>query len=142
MSNQARYVFNKMFKEDHCSQWMGIEPVLIDDGHCILKMKVKKDMLNGFGILHGGIAYAFADSAFAFAANSYGRMSVSINGSMNYSKSAHLGDKLEAEAKVISLNNKTADFDVEIKNVNTDDKLYFFRGTVFRTTKDLLETGV
>ena len=78
----AENVFETMMKTDYCSQWMGIEPIVIEEGHCKIKMKVKKKMLNGHGMLHGGIAYAFADSAFAFASNSYGRMALSIH---NYS---------------------------------------------------------
>ena len=60
-------VFQEMMEKDYCSQWMGIEPVLLEAGHCIIKMTVKKEMLNGFGILHGGISFAFADSAFALS---------------------------------------------------------------------------
>jgi len=134
----ARKVYGKMIENDHCSQWMGISPVTLEEGHCIIEMTVKKDMLNGFGILHGGIAYAFADSAFAFASNSYGRVSVSINGSMSFAKSAIEGDILVAEAKALKVGNKTADFDVTITRKSDQEKLYFFRGTVYRTSKLIL----
>jgi len=69
--SQASRVYDQMMEKDYCSQWMGIEPIQIAEGHCSIQMIVKREMLNGFGILHGGIAYAFADSAFAFASNSY-----------------------------------------------------------------------
>ena len=101
-----------MMENDFCSQWLGIKPLLIEEGHCILEMQVRKEMLNGFGTLHGGMAYSLADSALAFASNSYGRISPLINGNMSYSKSAKIGDVLKAEATVISLGNKKADVDV------------------------------
>lgn len=129
-----------MMQKDYCSQWMGIVPKLVEEGHCIIRMKVRKEMLNGFGILHGGIAYAFADSAFAFASNSYGRMAVSINGHMNFMKSAKDGDIMLAEAKALNVNHKTADFDVIVTREGSDDPYYVFRGTVYRSSKEVLST--
>ena len=134
----ANEVFQKMMETDYCSQWMGITPIEIDSSHCVIKMTVKKEMLNGFGILHGGIAYAFADSAFAFASNSPGRISVSINGSMHFHKPAKEGDIIIAEAKAIRIGNKTADYDVNIYDQN-DQIMYSFRGTVYRTSKSVMD---
>ena len=134
--SKARAVYESMMAQDYCSQWLGIEPITIEEGHCIIRMTVKKDMLNGFGILHGGIAYTFADSAFAFASNSYGRVAVSIQGSMNFMKSAKEGDVLIAEATALNVTHKTADFDVVVSNKDTSEKLYLFRGTVYRISKE------
>ncbi|MFK8007742.1 MAG: hotdog fold thioesterase [Saprospiraceae bacterium] len=134
----AKAVFQKMMSTDYCSQWMGIEPILIEEGHCKIKMTVKKEMLNGYGILHGGIAFTFADSAFAFASNSYGRLALSINGSMSYAKSAKEGDILIAEAKPLNVNHKTADFDVNVMN-EAGEIYYYFRGTVYRSSKNVIE---
>ena len=94
-------------------------------------------MLNGYGILHGGIAYTFADSAFAFASNSYGRIAVSINGSMIYSKSAVVDEVLFAEAKALNITYKTADFDVNVMNAE-GEIYYYFRGTVYRKSETLI----
>ena len=135
--NLAEAVYQKMMEKDYCSQWMQIEPILLAEGHCKIKMTVRREMLNGYGILHGGIAFAFADSAFAFASNSYGRIAVSINGSMNYARSAKEGDILIAEAKALSVTYKTADFDVNIMN-ETGEVFYFFRGSVYRSSKEVL----
>jgi len=135
----AQQVYNKMIEKDYCSQWMGIEPIVIEEGHCKIKMVVKKEMLNGYGILHGGIAFAFADSAFAFASNSYGRLAVSINGMMSYAKSAKEGDVLVATANALNVGYKTADFDVDVSNADETEVLYRFRGTVYRTSKEVLE---
>lgn len=132
-------VFHKMMETDFCTQWMQAEPLVIKEGYCKLKMVVRKDMLNGYGILHGGIAYAFADSAFAFASNSYGRLAVSINGSMTYAASAKEGDVIIAEAKPLNITYKTADFDVNVMN-EAGEIYYYFRGTVYRSSKNVLDT--
>lgn len=138
MSAQARDVYDRMMSKDYCSQWMGIELIEIEEGHCEISMVVKKDMLNGYGILHGGIAYAFADSAFAFASNSYGRIAVSIQGSMNFMNSAKEGDKLIAIAQAINVAYKTAEFDVNIHNEDRSSLMYSFRGTVYRKSQEVL----
>lgn len=136
MESKAEKVYQKMMEQDYCSQWLGIVPQKLEEGHCILQMKVRKEMLNGFLTLHGGIAYALADSALAFASNSYGRISPLINGNMSYAKAAVEGDILIAEAKVISLGNKKADIDVIVKKEGEKEPYYFFRGTVYRTSKE------
>ena len=112
----AKQVFDKMMENDHCSRWMGFEAICLDEGYCKLSMKVKKEMLNGYGILHGGIAFAFADSAFAFASNSYGRVAVSIEGKMSYNKSAKIDEVLYAETKALKVGNRLATFDVNLYN--------------------------
>lgn len=129
-------VFHKMMEKDYCSQWMDIAPLQIEEGFCRISMTVKKEMLNGFGILHGGIAYAFADSAFAFASNSYGRVAVSINGSMIFSRAAREGETLFAEARTLHLGYKTADFDVQVMN-EQGEVYYYFRGTVYRKSEQV-----
>lgn len=138
MSTTPKKVYDRMMSTDYCSQWMGIQLVEINEGYCEISMSVKKDMLNGFGILHGGIAYAFADSAFAFASNSYGRVAVSINGMMNFMGSAKEGDTLIAIAKGINLTYKTADFDVNVYNEDKTKVMYAFRGTVYRKSEEVL----
>jgi acyl-CoA thioesterase len=133
----ARSVYERMMEQDYCSQWMGIEALEISEGYCKLKMTVRREMLNGFGILHGGIAFAFADSAFAFASNSYGRVAVSLHGSMSYARSAKEGEELFAEASTLHLSRKTGEFEVTITN-SGGEACYFFRGTVYRKQESVL----
>ena len=133
----AQAVYNKMMETDYCTQWLGAIPVFIKEGHCKLKMVVRKEMLNGYGILHGGMAFTFADSAFAFASNSLGRLAVSINGNIIFSKSAKEGEVLFAEAKALNVSHKTADFDVNVTN-EAGEVYYYFRGTVYRSSKEIL----
>ncbi len=125
-------VFQQMMEKDYCSKWMGIEPVLLEAGHCIIKMTVKREMLNGFGILHGGIAFAFADSAFAFAANGLGQMTVSINAQINYHKPAKEGEVLIAEATEVSTSKKMATFDIAVRKEEDQTLIASFRGMGYR----------
>ncbi|MFP4369640.1 MAG: hotdog fold thioesterase [Candidatus Kapaibacterium sp.] len=134
----ARDSVDKMYSIDYFSQWLGIEREIIEPGRAVLKLKVKKEMLNGFGILHGGVTYSLADTALAFAANTYGKLSVPISTTMNYPARAELGDTLTAEAKELNLTNKTALYDVTVKNQD-GTVVGIFRGTVYRTSKNILE---
>jgi|SRR5690554_3895552 len=138
MESKAEKVYNSMMEKDEMSKWLGIEPLLLKEGECHLQLKVRKEMLNGFDILHGGVAFALADSALAFAANAYGRISPLINGNMVYSKSAKEGDILRAEAKVFAISYKKADVDVIIYCNDEKEGYYFMRGTVYRSSKEHL----
>jgi acyl-CoA thioesterase len=72
----SQKIVDMMMASDFFSQWLGIEIIEVKEGSCKLQMTVRKDMLNGFGIAHGGITYSLADSALAFASNSHGQKSV------------------------------------------------------------------
>jgi acyl-CoA thioesterase len=134
----AEEVVNKMYENDSFSQWLGIERVKIEEGSALLKMVIKKEMTNGFGIAHGGIIFSLADSSLAFASNSYGRRSVSIEASISWTESLKEGDVVIATAQKVSLSNKVGIFDVEIKT-DQGNLVGVFRGTVYRTSKDWFE---
>ena len=129
----AKKVFHLMYDNDPFSKWLGIELVEIDKGFCKLRMKVRKEMLNGFNIMHGGISYSLADSAFAFASNSDGVMSVTVSSNMSYPNSVYIHDTLIAEAKIISQSKKNNVLDVTICN-QKDEIVGLFRGTAYRTS--------
>jgi acyl-CoA thioesterase len=133
----AEKVVDTMFTNDYFSQWLGIERVTVEPGHCILKMKIRKEMLNGFAIAHGGITYCLADSALAFASNSHGRKSVSIETSISHTVSLKEGDEIFADAKEINLSNKLGIYYITITKDGTTVAL--FRGTVYRTSKEWLK---
>lgn len=130
----AEKVVDTMFTNDYFSQWLGIERVIVEHGHCILQMKIRKEMLNGFAIAHGGIAYSLADSALAFASNSHGRKSLSIETSISHTVSLHEGDTILAEAKEINLTNKLGIYYINI--TCKGNTVALFRGTVYRTSKE------
>jgi acyl-CoA thioesterase len=130
----AEKVVDTMLAKDYFSQWLGIERVIVEPGHCVLKMQIRKEMLNGFSIAHGGIAYSLADSALAFASNSHGRKSLSIETSISHTVSLQEGDVILATAEEINLTNKLGIYYVTItKDGNT---VALFRGTVYRTSKE------
>src|ERR1041385_5666586 len=131
----ANRIVDKMLKEDEFSRWLGIEKILSEQGHCILKMKVRKEMVNGFGISHGGITFSLADSALAFASNAYGRLSVALECSISFAVPVNIGDELICEARELSLTNRTGTYHMEISN-QKGDKVAFFKGTVYRTSKN------
>ncbi len=134
-STVAKKVVDKMFDADWFSQWLGIEKVLVESGKCVLRLSVKKEMLNGFGIAHGGITYSLADSALAFASNSHGRMAVSIETSISHTKSLKEGDVITATAEELSLTDKIGVYQVNIINQN-QETVALFKGTVYRTPKN------
>ena len=131
----AKKIVDKMLVEDKFSQWLGIEMVLLEQGRCILKMKIRDEMVNGFKIAHGGIAFSFADSALAFASNAYGRLSVALECSISFSIAVNINDVLICEARELSLTNKTGTYHIEISN-QKNEKVAFFKGTVYRTGKE------
>jgi len=131
----ANKVVDKMLEGDKFSIWLGIQKIISEPGHCILKMKIREEMVNGFGIAHGGICFSFADSALAFASNAYGRLSVALECSISFPIAVNVGDELACEAKELSLTNKTATYLIEIKN-QKNESVAFFKGTVYRTSKE------
>lgn len=131
----ANRVVDKMLEGDKFSRWLGIEKILSEPGHCILKMKIRDEMVNGFGIAHGGICFSFADSALAFASNAYGKLSVALECSISFPVAVNVGDELICEARELSLTNKTGTYLMEIKNQKKQN-VAFFKGTVYRTSKE------
>ena len=63
----AMATVSRMLATDAFSRWLGITLVSVRPGHCVLTMQVREDMVNGFGVSHGGVVFSFADSAMAFA---------------------------------------------------------------------------
>ena len=131
----ARKVVDKMINGDDFSNWLGIEILEINEGFCKLKMLVRKEMTNGFDIAHGGISYSLADSALAFAANSYGIQSLSIETSILHTKKVMSGDTLTAETEELSKNDKSAVYRINI--INQDNiEIAHFKGKVHRTKRE------
>ena len=122
-------IVSTMMEKDAFSQWLGITINKIELGTCILSCQVKEEMLNGFQILHGGISYSIADSALAFASNSYGNKCVSIETSISHTRPAKTGDILTATCKEINRGRTIGIYEVAV--TNQDQKLIaIFKGTV------------
>src|SRR5262245_18378599 len=95
----AREVVSHMMRHDLFSQWLGIEVLEVKEGYSRIRMTVRTEMINGFGVFHGGIAVSLADSAFAFACNNRNNLSMALDTSINFTKPVMVGDLLTAEAK-------------------------------------------
>ena len=133
----AKEVVNHMMENDLFSQWLGIEILEIKEGYSKIKMTVRKEMINGFGIVHGGIAFSLADSAFAFACNNRNVLSVALDTSINFIKPVHIDDVLTAEAKELHNGKSTGLYHITISNQN-NHVVALFKGTCFRTNKALI----
>jgi len=131
----ATKVVDKMYNNDRFSQWLGIERIEDDAGKSVLRMTIRKEMLNGFDIAHGGIAFSLADSALAFASNSHGRKSVVIEAGISYPTPVKEGDVLTTMAEEVSLTNKIGIYNITITNQD-NKKVALFKGTVYRTGKN------
>ena len=130
----AKKVVDKMINEDAFSQWLGIKILEISEGFCKLQLQVRDEMTNGFSIAHGGISYSLADSCLAFASNSYGIQSFSLETSISHTKKVESGDILIATSKEINKTNRTALYYITIINQNKEE-IAHFKGTVYRSEK-------
>lgn len=133
----AKDVVSHMMNNDFFSQWLGIEVLDIKEGYSKVKMTVRKEMVNGFGIVHGGIPFSLGDSAFAFACNNRNNLSVALDTSINFVKSVHVDDVLTAEAKEIHNGRSTGLYHISITNQH-EHVVAIFKGLCFRTNNPLL----
>jgi acyl-CoA thioesterase len=133
-----RQVVDHMMENDLFSQWLGIEIIDIKEGYSKIKMTVRREMINGFGIVHGGIAFSLSDSAFAFACNNRNVLSVALDTYINYLKAVNVGDELTAEAKEIHNGRSTGLYQITIIN-QKGDTVAMFKGTCFRMNKKLID---
>ncbi len=133
----ATQVVNHLMENDLFSQWLRIEVLEVSEGYSKIKMTVRKEMINGFGIVHGGVAFSLADSAFAFACNNRNNLSVALDTSINFIKPVHVDDVLTAEAKELHNGRSTGIYHVSIFNQN-NHLVALFKGTCFRTGKNLV----
>lgn len=137
----AERVVDRMMSRDAFSQWLGLEILEVRPDAVRVRMRVRDEMVNGFGVCHGGVTFALADSALAFASNTHGRITVSIENSITYPAPVRPGDVLVASAEQESATQRLAFFRVVVRKVVGDDGVdgdvvALFRGTVYRTKQD------
>jgi acyl-CoA thioesterase len=128
---QPTAIIDEMIAGDAFSQWLGIKRIAEGPGYCTLQMTTRAEMLNGFGILHGGITFSFADSAFAFASNSRGHHAVSIETSISHLAPAKEGEILLAVATEKHLSRRLGRYEVQVSRKD-GTLLALFTGTVYR----------
>ena len=135
--NSSEQVVTHMLQHDLFSKWLGISLLETMDGYSRITMTVRPEMINGFGIVHGGVAFSMADSAFAFACNNRNTLSVALDTSINFIKPVHVGDTLIAETKEMHNGQSTGLYQVTITNQH-EHIVAVFKGTCYRTKKSLL----
>ena len=128
----AENVVNKMMADDAFSQWLEIDIAAVEPGYVKIRLEIRPEMNNGFSVTHGGITYSLADSALAFASNSYGRVALALENNISYIKKIRSGDTLTAETEEISIGNTVGVYNITVTNQH-DEKVALFRGTVYRT---------
>lgn len=131
-------VVQHMMQHDKFSAWLGIDILLIKEGYSKIKMTIRDEMVNGFGIIHGGVTFSLADSAFAFACNNRNNLSVALDTSINFTKPVHVNDVLTAEAIEIHNGKSTGLYHITISNQH-QQIVAVFKGTCYRTGKKLID---
>lgn len=131
----AERVVGGMLARDEFSRWLGLEVTELRPACCTCRMTVRDEMVNGFGVAHGAIAFALADSAFAFACNTHGRVTVSIENSVTYPAAVRPGDVLTAVAEEEAASGRLSYYRAVVTN-QTGAAVALFRGTAYKTTQD------
>ncbi|TAM74542.1 hydroxyphenylacetyl-CoA thioesterase PaaI [bacterium] len=130
----------RMMADDGASRALGIEILEISPGGCLARMTVRPDMLNAFALCHGGLITTLADTAFAYACNSYNHATVASGLSIAFIASAKLGDVLSAACTEQALSGRTGVYDVDVVNQRRE-RIALFRGRSYRLKgRAVLET--
>jgi acyl-CoA thioesterase len=123
----AEFVSTGMFANDRASQWMGMQVTSAAPGRATLTMTVRPEMLNGLGSCQGGFIATLADSAFAYACNSYNEMTVASGFDVDFMAPARLGDELSAAAVEVSKAGRVGVYDAQVTN-QRGERIAVFRG--------------
>jgi acyl-CoA thioesterase len=129
-------VLEIMLRRDKFTEWLGLQVDEVGKGYCRLHYRVKEAMLNGFENIHGGVLFSASDSAFAFACNSHGTITVALDVSISFTKPAKAGDLLTVEAKELHLGNKIGVYNITTTN-EQGELVALFKGTAYRTGKEV-----
>lgn len=133
----AKDVVTHMMKHDRFSQWLGITVIEVREGYSKIKMALREEMLNGFHVVHGGVAFSLADSAFAFACNNRNNLSMALDTNITFTKQMKPGDELTAEAVELHNGRSTGLYLITVTNQD-GAQVALFKGTCFRTGKNLI----
>jgi acyl-CoA thioesterase len=131
---KAKEVVRLMNQTDQFSNWLGMEVLESRHGFCKIQLRILPHMVNSFGTGHGGVAFSLADTAFAYACNSNGKVSVVLEVSISFTKPVQVNDLLIAEARAIHSTRKTGVYMVEVTNAS-HELVALFKGTCYRIDK-------
>jgi acyl-CoA thioesterase len=135
---RATRVAQAMFERDRASQALGMRIIGVRPGWARLSMTVRDDMVNGHGLCHGGMVFSLADSAFAFACNSYNDATVAAAASIDYLAAARAGDELTAEAAELWRSRRSGLYEITVANQH-GERIALFRGRSHRIDGQVLE---
>ncbi|HYD54477.1 MAG TPA: hydroxyphenylacetyl-CoA thioesterase PaaI [Gemmatimonadaceae bacterium] len=130
----AERVVQEMLDADAFSRWLGIELVEVRPRSATVRMMVRAEMTNGFGVCHGGVTFSLADSAFAFACNTSGLVTMSIENSITYPVAVAPGDLLTAVAEEEAASGRLGYYRVAVTRQDLTT-VALFRGTAYRTKR-------
>jgi acyl-CoA thioesterase len=129
-----------MLAGDRFTAWLGMEVLEIAPQRSVVALTVRPEMVNGFGVCHGGVTFSLADSALAFASNTHGRVTMSIENSIRYPRPARAGDRLTAVAEAEHVGGRIGYYRVTVTKQD-GEVVGLFRGTVYATVRPLVEDG-
>lgn len=135
--NDTKKILAAMLEKDTFSKWLGVQVDEYREGYCKLHYTIRADMLNGFGMVHGGIIFSAADCAFAYACNSHGQISVALDVHISFIRAVKERAVLTVEASEIHTGNKISFYNITV----TDEQgkiISMFKGTAYRTGKQVL----
>ena len=133
----ADAVTQAMWSRDRTTQGLGMEILRVKPGYALIAMAVRGDMVNGHHMCHGGFLFTLADSAFAYACNSYNQNTVASSCNIDFLAPAHEGDVLEAEAVERSLSGRTGVYDITVRT-RSGKTVALFRGKSYRIKGEVI----
>ncbi len=120
-----------LFERDRASQMLGMGITAVRPGFAQVSMTVREDMLNGHGVCHGGLLFALADSAFAFACNSHNEATVAAAAAIDFLRPARAGERLTAEAREVWRTRRNGIYEITVTN-HRGERIALFRGRSYR----------
>ncbi len=133
----AQQCYESMWRDDQASRDLGMTVAVTEPGSAWAEFEIRENMVNGHGLCHGGYIFTLADSAFAFACNTYNRVTVAAGASIEFVRPARLGDKLVATAKELSRGGRTGIYDVTVSNQDSE-VVAIFRGRSYSTREPVI----
>jgi acyl-CoA thioesterase len=118
----------QMWADDQASRRLGMDASVVEQDHAVVRMEIRDDMVNGHAICHGGYIFTLADSCFALACNSRGRLTVAAGADISFTAPGRLGDVLVAEARVRPAFGRRGITDVTVRRESDGQIIAEFRG--------------
>ena len=118
----------QMWADDAASRSLGMEATVLEPDHAVVRMRIRDDMVNGHAMCHGGFIFTLADSCFALACNSRGRLTVAAGADIAFTAPARLDDVLVAEARTRGSYGRSGLTDVTVKRESDGQIVAEFRG--------------